>query len=355
MSVDPGNESLARYHRQRLLPGVGDAGQRRLLESSALIVGVGALGTVVAEHLCRAGVGRLTLVDRDIVELTNLQRQTLFDTADADNSTPKAIAAQRRLLQINPGVAITALVEHASARTLEATLAASGAGVIVDATDNFQTRYVLNDLAVKRDVPLCYGGAIGTAGMSLTIRPGVTPCLRCLFPEPPPPGAAPTCDTAGVLASVTGVIAGFQAAEALKILLGREDLCATTLREVDLWTCRLRELNIDSARDPACPCCGKRRFEHLESGLSDLSLALCGTSSIQISPPQSPGRSRLDLPALHARLGPHGEFRLTTHLLKGTLRESGLGLTVFPDARAMVHGTSDATLARTVYDRYVGA
>lgn len=359
MAVDPLDPALARYHRQRLLPGIGDQGQRRLLDSSALVIGVGALGTVVAEHLCRAGVGRLTLVDRDIVELTNLQRQTLFDMDDVEQATPKAVAAKRRLSRINPDVAVTALVEHAGPRTLEATLDASGAAVIIDATDNFQTRYLLNDLAVKRGVPLVYGGAVGTSGMALTIRPGQTSCLRCLFPDPPAPGASPTCDTAGVLAPVTGVIAGFQAAEALKILLGRDDLCSPTLREVDLWTCRLRELDVTGARDPDCVCCGHRRFEHLDSGLGDLSLALCGTGSIQVTPAIADhggtSRPRLDLPSLHARLSVHGDFRLTAHLLKGTLRESGLGLTVFPDARALVHGTADPSVARSAYDRYVGS
>lgn len=352
MSLDPHDPALARYHRQRLLPGVGDDGQRRLMGSCAVVIGVGALGTVVAEQLCRAGVGRLVLVDRDVVELTNLQRQTLFDMRDAEEAAPKAVAAKRRLGAINPGVVVDARVEHASGRAVEAMLDECGAGVIVDATDNFQTRYVLNDVAVKRGAVLVYGGAVGTAGMAMTIVPERTACLRCVFPEPPAPGAAPTCDTAGVLGPITGLIGSVQAAEAIKVLLGRSDLCGGSLREIDLWSGRMRTVDLSGARDPECVCCGRRRFEFLESGVGDLTVALCGTGAVQVTP-ASPGRVALN--ELHARLSAHGEFRLTAHLLKGTLRESGLGLTVFPDARALVHGTADAVVARTVYDRYVGA
>jgi adenylyltransferase/sulfurtransferase len=351
VTVDPHDAALARYHRQRLLPGIGDDGQRRLLASTALIVGVGALGTVVAESLARAGVGTLVLIDRDVVELTNLQRQTLFDQSDADAGTPKAVAAAARLPRINPGVRIIPRVEHASPRTLRAALSGHPPGVLIDCTDNFLARYTLNDLAVSSGIPLVYAGAVATRGLALTVLPGHTPCLRCLFPEPPPPGSTPTCDTAGVLAPITGLMGNIQAAEALKILLNRTDLSSPALLDIDLWPTRLRQIDVSASRDPACVCCARRTFEFLDAHHDQDAATLCGTGSVQISPSRA---THIDLAALHARLTPHGDFRLTPHLLRGRLT-TGIRLTVFPDARALVQGTETVDLARAVYDRYVGA
>ncbi|MBX3408022.1 MAG: ThiF family adenylyltransferase [Phycisphaeraceae bacterium] len=326
---------LARYHRQMLLPGIGVDGQRNLLNSHAAIVGCGALGTVAAEILARAGIGRITLIDRDIVEWTNLQRQTLYDEADAREATPKAAAAAARLARINAAVRIVSHIADFNSSNAEQLLhlrddlAAPDhppPGVIIDGTDNFETRYLLNDIAIKHNVPFVYGGAVGTRGMQMSILPGRTACIRCVFPEPPAPGSAPTCDTAGVLASATGIIAGVQAAEAIKILLGRFDLIAPTLLEFDLWTNHRRRLDLSIARDPACPCCGLRRFDHLNAaaGGAGGTVSLCGSASVQVLPPHG-AAAAIDLDALAARLAPHGPTVRTAHLLRITLDADGLG------------------------------
>jgi adenylyltransferase/sulfurtransferase len=360
------DRQLHRYHRQMLLPGIGEEGQRRLLTSHAAVVGCGALGTVAAEALVRAGVGRVTLIDRDIVEWTNLQRQTLYDEVDARDGTPKAAAAAARLARINSGVRIEPHVTDFNSQNAEKLLgldgrhgaardanAAERAGVLLDGTDNFETRYLLNDIAIKHGVPYVYGGAVGTRGMQMTVLPGRTACMRCVFPEAPSPGSVPTCDTAGVLASATGIVANVQAAEAIKILLGRLDLIAPTLLEFDLWTNHRRRLDLSSARDAACPCCGQRRFEYLESTAA-ATVMLCGSSSVQVlSGIGQNGGIELDL--LAARLASHGEVSRTPHLLRAALRAEQLELTVFRDGRAIVKGTTDTARARAIYARFIGA
>ena len=361
-----------------LLPGIGVDGQRRLLNSHAAIVGCGALGTVAAETLARAGIGRITLIDRDFVEWTNLQRQTLYDEADAREAAPKAAAAAAKLARINSAVRIDAQIADFNSSNAERLLLLRDdlaapdrtPGVIVDGTDNFETRYLINDVAIKHNVPYVYGGAVGTRGMQMTILPGRTACIRCAFPEPPAPGSTPTCDTAGVLAGATGIVANVQAAEAIKILLGRLDLIAPTLLEFDLWTNHLRRLDLSSARDPACPCCGLRRFDHLNAaaGGAGGTVSLCGSASVQVLPPHG-AAAAIDLDALAARLAPHGPTVRTAHLLRITLdsddraggsadhrqsagherRESPTELTVFRDGRAIIKGTTDPARARALY------
>lgn len=347
---------LGRYHRQMLLPGVGEEGQRRLLESRALIVGCGALGTVIADLLTRAGVGTLTIVDRDVVEATNLQRQTLFDEKDAAEGVPKAEAAARKLRAINSGVRIEAVVADFGPRTAEK-IARGGRGempgVIVDGTDNFQTRYLLNDLAVARGVPYIYGGAVGTAGMSMTIVPGRTPCLRCIFPDLPAPGSTPTCDTAGVLGPATAMVGAYEAAEAIKVLLGRMEALSRGLVQFDLWGGGPRRIDLGEAR-PDCPCCGQRTFPFLDGSIAARATVLCGRDSVQVNPSPESIRSRLDLETLAQRLAEHGSFEATRLLVRGRLREEGLELTVFPDARAIIRGTTEPGIAMAVYARYVG-
>ncbi len=352
---------LQRYHRQVLLPGVGEDGQQRLLDSHAAIVGCGALGTVAAETLLRAGVGRVTLIDRDIVEWTNLQRQTLFDEADARDGTPKAVAAAARLGRINSGVRIEPRVADFNSGNAERLLQLdesgrqdrSRPGVVIDGTDNFETRYLLNDVAIKHGVPYVYGGAVGTRGMQMTVLPGRSACLRCVFPEAPAPGSSPTCDTAGVLASATGIIANVQAAEALKVLLGRTDLIAPTLLEFDLWTNRRLRLDLSKARDPQCTCCGHKQFDSLSANAAGAT-SLCGSQSVQVLPPAD-SRATVDLDALAARLRPFGDATTHTHLLRARLDEERMELTVFRDGRAIIKGTTDARRARAIYARYVGA
>lgn len=343
-----------------LLPGIGEEGQRRLLNAHAAVIGCGALGTVAAEILVRAGVGRVTLVDRDIVEWTNLQRQTLFEEADARDGTPKAAAAAARLALVNSGVRIDALVADFNSGNAERLLNVGEhrgepnqpwPGVLVDGTDNFETRYLLNDVAIKHGVPYVYGGAVGTRGMQMTILPGRTACMRCVFPDLPPPGSAPTCDTAGVLASVTGIIANVQAAEAIKILLGRLDLIAPTLLEFDLWTNHRRRLDLARARDPACPCCGRRRFEFLDAPTA-AAVSLCGSGAMQVLPARV---AVLDLAAMEVGLIAHGRTSRTEHVVRASLMAEKAELTVFRDGRAIIKGTSDPARARALYARFVGA
>lgn len=347
-----------RYHRQMLLPGFGPEGQTRLRDARMLLVGCGALGCSIADLLVRAGIGTLTIVDRDVVELTNLQRQTLFDTTDAEAGLPKAEAARRRLARINPGVRVNALARDftaANASSIAETAADNQSLVLLDGTDNFETRYLLNDLAVQRRWPYIYGGAVGTGGMAMTIIPG-SPCLRCIFDEPPT--STPTCDTAGVLGPIISIVAAHQASDAIKLALSRPDLLAGGLHQFDLWTNRHRHLNAGAPRAD-CPCCGLRQFEFLDGDRSGAAAALCGQNAVQVTPST---QSEIDLAAYATRLAPHGAFtRMGDLLLRGTLTrersETGepYSLTLFADGRAIVRGTSRPEIARAVYARYIGA
>lgn len=348
---------IARYHRQMLLRGIGEAGQERLLGSRAVVVGCGALGTVSAELLVRAGVGTVSIVDRDVVELTNLQRQVLFDERDAREGLPKAEAAARKLMTINSGVRVEAVVADFGHRNAEKLCA--GAGVILDGTDNFETRYLLNDVAVKLGVPLVYAGAVGTEGMSMTILPGETPCLRCVFEEPPDAGSVATCDTAGVLGPVTAMIASVQAAEAIKVLLGKTAEVGRALVAVDLWANTWRRVDLTNARREDCVACVQRRFEFLDGERVTSAAKLCGRGSVQVNPPTV--GARVDLEALGKRLGAHGEAEVTRFFVKAALsaergeEEGCVELTVFPDGRAIVKGTTAIERAKGIYAKYVGA
>jgi molybdopterin/thiamine biosynthesis adenylyltransferase len=347
-----------RYHRQMLLPDVGAEGQRRLAGSCAAIVGCGALGCASADLLARAGVGRLILIDRDVVELANLQRQMLFDERDAAEGLPKARAALRRLSSINREISVEAHVADLHPENGERLLGLKGPGqpgVILDGTDNFETRYLLNDLAVKHTIPYCYGGVVGTRGMAMTVVPGRTGCLRCLFDEPPPPGATQTCDTAGVLGPVVQIVAACQVVDALKVLLGRHDLLAAKLVDADPWIGRHRLLDASRQR-PDCPCCAAGRFEYLDGSRGGGTTTLCGRFSVQVRPGRD---AKVDLPALARRLALHGDFAATEYLVRGVFHvEQGaagpFGLTVFADGRAIVHGTDRAEVARGLYARYIG-
>lgn len=375
-SFDDSRADLGRYHRQTLLPGVGEAGQRRLLGSHALIVGCGALGCAAADLLCRAGVGMITTVDRDYVELTNLQRQTLFEEADAAEAMPKAEAARRRLTRVNSAVALRAVVDDFNHRTAPPLLAtgagAPAVGVIVDGTDNFETRYLLNDLAVARGVPYVYGGVVGTTGMQMTVLPASpqgaarpwagreTPCLRCLFEEAPPAGTTPTCDTAGVLGPAVSIVAGFEAAEAIKVLLGAWDRVARSLLTLDLWSNELRRMDVSGARRADCPCCGRGEHPHLDGSAASEAATLCGRGSVQVAPSDDAASARIDLVRLAATLAPHGSFSATPYMLRGVLsaERSDTGepieLAVFPNGRAIIKGTTKPDHARTLYARYIG-
>lgn len=366
-----------RYHRQMLLPQIGAAGQQRLREAHALIVGCGALGSVLVDLLARAGIGRLTIVDRDLVELTNLSRQVLFDERDVEQGMPKAEAARARVAAINRDVQVHAHVDDFSPRNAERYIA--GVDLILDGLDNFQTRYVLNDLAVKHGLPYVYGGAVGTTGMTMTILPHAakrqakggcvqwsaaqsTPCLRCVFPEAPPPGTSPTCDTAGVLATAVSTIAAQQVTSAIKLIVGDIDSLDRRLISIDVWSNASHAFDVGAARDGGqCPCCVQGHFEFLEGVAGGATTSLCGRNAVQVTPPPDSTLAALDLATVARRLAPHGRFISNRFLLRGVLdgvradRGELIELTLFPDGRAIIKGTNEPQVARGIYDKYVGS
>jgi adenylyltransferase/sulfurtransferase len=335
---------MSRYSKQILFRPLGAEGQERLSRARATVVGLGALGSTIANHLARAGVGFLRLVDRDFVELDNLQRQVLYDEEDARSSLPKAQAARAKLARVNSEIRldpVVADVNHTNAEAL-----AGDVDLVLDGTDNFETRFILNDASVKLGRPWIYGGVVGTYGMAMTVLPGKGPCFTCLLGGLPPPGSSPTCDTAGVLGTAVGVVASIEANEALKLLSGHPEALAEGLQTIDLWTNVFQRVKVP--RSEACPTCVGRSFPHLEAS-STQATGLCGRNAVQISPP--PGQT-LDLGEAERRLSPLGRVRRNPYLLKFAIE--GVELTLFPDARAIVQGTEDLARARSLYARYVG-
>jgi adenylyltransferase/sulfurtransferase len=328
-------------------PPIGPKGQERLLASRALVVGCGALGAVIANTLARAGVGKLRIADRDFLELNNLQRQVLYDEEDVAAGLPKAIAARNRLVKINSQIEIEAVVADVDHTNIERLL--SGVDCLVDGTDNFETRFLLNDAAVKLGVPWVYGGCLGAEGQTLTILPGQTPCLRCLMPEPPPPGTSPTCDSAGILATIIGVVASLEANEALKILSGHSESISRTWTVLDLWDNTLRQIKLDGARVADCPCCVRREFPWLTGQLGSHTAILCGRNAVQLS---FPGREPVALDDVASKLAAVGQVSRNKYLVRAAIGE--YQLTVFPDGRAVIGGTEDVSEARSVYAKYVG-
>lgn len=360
---------LARYHRQMLLAGFGEAGQRRLAASAAAVIGCGALGTTIADTLARAGVGRLVVIDRDFVELTNLQRQVLYDEQDARDAVPKAEAARAKLARINSQVEVTAVIDDVHAGNVERLI--EGADVLVDGLDNFETRYLLNDCAVKHGIPYVYGGAVGTVGTTFAILPHTargdspweqgershaSPCLRCLFEEAPPPGTGATCDTVGVLGPAAAIVASFEAAEALKILTGNFDRVAPTMLSFDLWANSVKQLKVSAAYEQGdCPCCKHGRFDFLDGGLGSGTTTLCGRDAVQIR--QKREAEDVDLKEIAGRLGPHGQVKVNEYMLRASLVDRGqtYEITLFPDGRAIVKGTHEPNVARALYAKFIGS
>ena len=341
--------NLSRYDRQMRFAPFGEEGQRRLAQGRALVCGCGALGSVIAETLVRAGVGFVRLVDRDFLELNNLQRQVLYDEQDVADGLPKAIAAANKLRRINSEIVIDPVVADVTFHNIASL--AGDVEVIVDGTDNFGTRLLVNDFAVKHAKPWIYGGCIGAEGQSMTILPGDTPCLACLIPEAPPPGTTPTCDTAGILAPIVNVIASMEAAEVLKILSGRREAVNRRLSIIDLWDNQIRQVELSRLRENSdCRVCKHAEFRWLSGERGDLSASLCGRNAVQLSAP--PG-TRLSLDALAGRLNGVGEIQRNPFLLR--LSVDGYVLTVFPDGRTIIGGTADIATARTLHARYIGA
>ncbi|MFN2597977.1 MAG: ThiF family adenylyltransferase [Pyrinomonadaceae bacterium] len=340
-------DNVERYSRQILFAGIGEAGQRRLRQSRALVVGCGALGSAQVESLARAGVGFLRVADRDFVEESNLQRQTMFTEADARARLPKADAAARRVREINSEVEIEPVV--ADVRNDNVERLAEGCDVVLDGTDNFATRYLINDACVKHNVAWIYGAAVGSYGVTMTIRPHVSPCLRCVFEETPPAASAPTCDTAGVLLPIISVVAAVQVAEALKLLAGRAEDLHGALMQFDVWRNEWRRIKLGSPA-PECPTCAHGRYETLAAESDEFAAVLCGRNAVQVSPSRA---AEIDLAALAARLRAAGDVRANEYLVR--LSAGDYELTIFKDARAIVRGTDDVATARSLYARYVGS
>jgi adenylyltransferase/sulfurtransferase len=335
-----------RYSRQILFPGIGAEGQDRLGDARAVIIGCGALGSAQAEALARAGVGRLRIVDRDFVEASNLQRQTMFTESDANERLPKAVACVKRIALINSEVETEAEVLDVNHSNIERLV--SDCDVVVDGTDNFATRYLINDACVKNDVNWIYGAAVGSYGVTMTIRPHVTPCLRCVFEEAPPVGSAPTCDTAGVIMPIISVVAAVQVTEALKLLTGQVDKLHNSLMQFDVWSNDWRRIALKSPL-PDCATCGLGKYETLEAESADFAAALCGRNAVQVSP-QKP--TQLDLKALSEKLKALGEVKVNDYLVRCNVGD--YELTIFQDARSIIRGTDDLTTARSLYAKYVG-
>jgi adenylyltransferase/sulfurtransferase len=341
-------KEVHRYDRQARFALLGEEGQRRLAKGKALVCGCGALGSVVAETLVRAGVGLVRIVDRDFLELNNLQRQVLFDEQDVAEGLPKAIAAANKLRRINSDVAIEPVVADVTFGNIAEL--AGDVDAIVDGTDNFAIRFLLNDFAVKHGKPWVYGGCIGAEGQTMTILPGETACLACLMADAPPPGMTPTCDTAGILAPIVGVIASIEAGETLKILSGHREAVSRRLTIVDLWDNQVRQVDLSRLRENGdCRVCQHGEYVWLSGERGDTSAVLCGRNAVQLSPPAGGGVSLEDLAS---RLAGIGRVERNPFLLR--LAVDGYVLTVFRDGRTIVGGTNDVATARTVHARYIG-
>jgi len=342
-------EESEKYSRQVLFPGIGEVGQERLLKASAVVVGCGALGTVAANLLVRSGAGHLRIVDRDFVEASNLQRQTLFEESDAREALPKAVAAERRLRAINSGVRVEGIVADLTPKNASELL--SGFDVILDGTDNFETRLLVNDTAISLGIPWVYAAAVGSYGVTMTILPGKSACLACLLEGPEKStalGAEQTCDTAGVLNAAVGVIASLEAAEATKILAGKSEALHGRLISCDVWTGKFQSIRV--VRNPDCRACARREFKYLE-GEAQPHITMCGRDSVQIHE----RRRQLDLGELSRRLAgaPGAEVRKNEFLLR--FRVPPYELTIFADGRAIIKGTKDPAVARSLYARYIGS
>jgi adenylyltransferase/sulfurtransferase len=326
---------------------VGPAGQEKLAAARVVVVGVGATGGAIADSLARAGVGHLTLVDRDYPELSNLQRQVLFSLDDVLRGVPKAVAAAERLAAIDPDLSLAPHVTDLHAGNVLAILA--GHDVVVDGTDNFATRFLLNDAALSLGLPWVYCGAIGANGVSLTVEATGQPCLRCLYPEPPPPGSVATCDTAGVLQPAVAAVAAVAATEVMKLLVGGQPRNHDLLY-VDMWDLTWQTFHVPTR--PDCASCGERRFPALDpltESADAVASTLCGRDAVHLRPPPT----ALDMPALAAQLARVGEVAVANeHLIR--FNASGLEMTLFADGRAIVKGTDDAAAARAMYARFVG-
>jgi molybdopterin-synthase adenylyltransferase len=343
--------SLERYSRQMVFEHLGEAAQRRLLASRVTLIGCGGLGTVLADMLVRAGVGFLRIVDRDSVELNNLQRQVLFTERDVAEGQPKAVAAAQHLAEVNSTVTVEPVVADATAHNVESL--AGDAHLLLDGTDNFETRFLINDAAVKLRIPWVYGACIAAEGMVLPILPGTTPCLRCIWEQTPPPGLSPTCETAGILAATVHIVASLQVIAALQILTGRLDVLNRRLLRIDAWTGQIRQIDVQRAYDEGdCPCCKHGVYEYLSGRTGARTAVLCGRRAVQVRPAAG---AEVDFAALAARLTPLLTHPPTMNRYLMRFEVERFAVTLFRDGRAIIQGTTEADEARTVYAKYVGS
>jgi len=335
-----------RYSRQILFNEIGRVGQERLLNSRVLLIGCGALGASHAEMMARAGVGTLRIVDRDFVEYTNLQRQTLYKEEDAENRVPKAVAAKQRIAEINSEITVEEIVADVNNSNIESLI--DGCSLVLDGTDNFQIRYLVNDACVKQDKTWIYGAAVSSYGTTMTIIPGETPCLRCVFEEMPDAGSSPTCDTAGVIMPIISSISAVQVSEAIKIITGKREALHGSLMQIDVWQNDWRKIKL-TGPDANCIACGKRKFEFLDADSQEFSAVLCGRNAVQVAPPRP---VRLDLEALDQKLASFDGKKRNEYLLR--FSPDVYEMTVFTDGRAIVKGTDDISVARSLYAKYIG-
>ncbi|HJX89622.1 MAG TPA: ThiF family adenylyltransferase [Pyrinomonadaceae bacterium] len=335
-----------RYSRQILFKGIGEQGQQRLHQSRVLIIGCGALGSAQAESLARAGIGNLRIVDRDYVELSNLQRQTMFTERDALDRLPKSIAAANHVNEINSDTLVEPVVGDVNHSNVERLL--DGCDVVLDGTDNFSTRYLINDACVKHDLSWIYGAAVGSYGVSMTIRPHHTACLRCVFEEAPPAASAPTCDTSGVIMPIISMVVAVQVTETLKLLAGALKDLHGSLMQFDVWQNEWRRIN-PGARREDCRTCGQAIYDSLNSETNELAAVLCGRDAIQISPARP---TEIDFASLAARLENIGDVKFNEYLLR--FRTGEFEMTVFQDARSIIRGTAEINTARSLYAKYIG-
>ena len=334
---------IDRYSRQIIFPGIGEEGQRKLSRSYAIIIGCGALGTIIATSLVRAGVGKVRIIDRDFIEYHNLQRQVLFDEDDIKNQLPKAIAAERHLKRVNSSVEIEGIVADVNYTNIERLV--READVILDGLDNFETRLLINDVSLKHGIPWVYGGAISSFGMTMTIIPHETPCFRCFSPGSTS-GMIQTCDTAGVISPAPFIIGSLQTTEAMKILVGTGDINREIIT-IDVWAGTFQHLKISPRRD--CPAC-EGKYESLDGRSVGRTTVLCGQNAVQVL---NPGAERLALGELAAHLKAVGEVSYNEFMLRFTVNSHEM--LIFPDGRAIIKNTTDESLARGLYAKYIGA
>ncbi|MDA2935225.1 ThiF family adenylyltransferase [Acidobacteria bacterium AH-259-D05] len=337
---------IDRYSRQILFSGIGEAGQEKIRAAQVVLIGCGALGSVSSEMLTRAGVGKLTLIDRDFVEESNLQRQSLFTEKDVQEGVPKAAAAERALRAINSDVEIKGLITDVTWENIERLC--QGNEVIVDGTDNFETRFLINDLAVKEEMPWIYGACVGSYGVAFAFEPGISACLQCLFEQPPEVGTTETCDTSGILAPVVHAVAAFQVTQVLKILTGQSP--STQILQVDVWRGTWQTLAAEKARSRKCPCCRQHDFRFLEGKENAQITRLCGRDAVQVSPQR---KAHPDFQNISRRLNKSAQVDFNQYMMR--IRIEGYEIALFADGRSIIRGTEDVSEARAVYAKYIGS